>query len=325
MIKYKAAIIGCGNIGAFYDSPIHSDNILTHAHGYSLEPRVHLCAMADIEESKADNAARIWGGKPYYDAQEMFENEGIDIVSICVPDKYHKSMLDLCLSHHPKAVFCEKPITLDVESAERIVKDYANAGVLLAVNYSRRFDTSMIDLKREIAQGIHGNVLNAIGIYTKGILHNGSHLVDVLIYLFGDAVKAVPLSGRVDWQEEDPTLDAYLEFSNGAKAHLVGANEKHYSIFDIDILCEKARFQFNQSGLKMTEYYVRNDPVYPGYRDLADGKITHTNLNRAMLYAIANLIDTIEEKDTLKCPGIDAVITQKICIGLIQKYQRAGS
>jgi len=323
-MKYNAAIIGCGNIGALYDKPHHSDRILTHAHAYSLEPRIHLGAMADTDEHRANNATKIWGGKPYYDAEIMLDHEDIDIISICVPDKYHEKMLDLCLSHNPKAVFCEKPITLDVASAMRIVEEYAESGIFLAVNYSRRFDTSIINLKKEITQGTYGNVLNIIGIYTKGILHNGSHLVDLFHFIFGNVVYAVPLSGRIDWRSEDPTLDAYLEFSNGAKAHLVGADERQYSIFDVDILCEKGRFQFNQFGLKMAEYYIREDPLYPGYKDLTDGKITQTKLNRSMLHAIANIIDTIEGKDTLICSGIDAVIDQKICIELINKYQKTG-
>ncbi|HEY9206259.1 MAG TPA: Gfo/Idh/MocA family oxidoreductase [Candidatus Methanoperedens sp.] len=321
-MKYKAAIIGCGNIGALYDRPDQFDRILTHAHAYSLEPRIHLCAMADIDEQKADNAAKIWGGKPYSDATEMLEHENIDIISICVPDEHHENMLDLCKSYHPKAVFCEKPITLDVASAEQIVEEYADSGILLAVNYSRRFDTSLMTLKKEIVKGTYGDVLNAIGIYTKGILHNGSHVIDIFNFLFGSVIHKVPLSGRIDWRPEDPTLDAYLEFSEGAKAHLIGADERQFSIFDVDILCEKARFQFIQFGMKMVEYRIRKDPLYPGYKDLTDGKITQTKLNKAMLYAIANIIDTIEKKDTLICSGTDAVIAQKICIELIQEYKK---
>jgi len=73
--------------------------------------------------------------------------------------------------------------------------------------------------------GIYGKVLNAIGIYTKGILHNGSHMINLFNFLFGNVYNFHPLSGRVDWSEDDPTLDAYLEYSNGTKAHVIGADE----------------------------------------------------------------------------------------------------
>jgi predicted dehydrogenase len=323
--KYNAAIIGCGNIAALYDEPQQSDRVLTHAHAYSLEPRANLCAMVDVERHKADEATKKWGGKPYYDAEDMLENEDIDIISICVPDRYHENILDLCLSYKPKAVLCEKPLTLNMASAERIVDEYANAGIYLSVNFSRRFDTSIINLRNAIAQGTYGNVLNAVGIYTKGILHNGSHLIDTFRFLFGDITETIPLSARNDWNDTDLTLDAYIEFYNGAKAHLVGADEGQYSIFDINILCEKARFQLSQFGLKMTAFHVRNDPVYPGCKDLNDGKCNKTGLNTAMLYAISNIIDTIEKKKALICSGADAAITQKICLELLQKYHMSGA
>ena len=88
------------------------------------------------------------GGRPYYDPQRMLENEDIVLISICVPDGYRENLLDLCLSFRPRGVLCEKPLTLDMASAERIVDEYAKAGVYLSVNFSRRFDKSIIDLKK---------------------------------------------------------------------------------------------------------------------------------------------------------------------------------
>ena len=40
----------------------------------------------------------------------------------------------------------------------------------------------------------------------------------------------------------------------GTKAHLLGADERKYSIFDIDILCEKARFQLSQFRSKWQNF-----------------------------------------------------------------------
>jgi len=104
-VKYNAAIIGCGRIAVLFDQPDQDDKILTHAHAYSLEPRVHLCAMADIDEQKANHAVKVWGGTPYSDVRKMLGQENIDIISICVPDENHEEVLDICLSYRPKAVF----------------------------------------------------------------------------------------------------------------------------------------------------------------------------------------------------------------------------
>ena len=323
-IRYNAAIIGCGNIAALYDQPQHSDHILTHAHAYTLEPRIQLCAMADVNKQKADDATRIWGGIPYYDSNEMLEHENIDIISICVPDEQHEKMLDICYDYHPKAVFCEKPLTLDMQSAERIVKKYSDAGIVLAVNFSRRWDPTIQSLKKEFEKGTYGDVLNVTGIYTKGILHNGSHLIDILRYLFGDIADAIPLSAKFDWFENDPTVDAFIKFRNGVQAHIVSADARNYSIFEIDILCEKARFHFNKSGFHMIEYGLMENPIYSGYLELFEKQRVQTGLDKSLSYAISNIIDAIEGKDNIICSGNDALVAQNLCLNLIHDCNNLG-
>lgn len=323
-IRYNAAIIGAGNIGALYDQTKHGDHILTHAHAYTLEPRIQLCAMTDIDKQKADHATRLWGGTPYYDSKEMLDHEKIDIISICVPDEHHEKIIDICYEYRPKAVFCEKPLTLDMESAERIVKKYSDAGIIFAVNFSRRWDPTMQSLKKEFEKGTYGNVLNVTSIYTKGILHNGSHLIDILRYLFGDIAYVVPLSAKFDWYENDPTVDAFLNFSNGVHAHIISADARSYSIFEIDILCEKARFHFNKSGLQMIEYGVRDNPIYPGYLEIFEKQCIQTGLNKSISYAVSNIIDAIEGKNDIICSGNDALIAQNTCLKLIHDCQKLG-
>ncbi len=319
--EYNAAIIGCGNIGALFDRPTQKKNILTHAHAYLLEPRTQLCAMVDADAKKAQDAAKTWGGIPYSDAREMLENENPEIISICVPDELHKEILDLCCKYHPKAVFCEKPLTLDMKSAEDIIKKYNDAGIHLAVNFSRRWDPTVQQLKKEFEIMSFGKILNVSGIYTKGILHNGSHMINLLEYLFGSITRAVPLACRVDWKEKDPTIDAFIMFSNGVKAHLSGADSRNYGIFEVDILCEKARFCFNKTGLQIIKYNLIKNPVYSGYMELAETSREKTGLNNALLYAVSNIIDTLEGKSRLLCTGTDAYNTQKTCLMIRDKYQ----
>lgn len=322
--RYNAAIIGCGNIAALYDHPHQGDRVLTHAHAYSQERRTELCAMADVDHQKANDAANTWGGVAYNDPKEMLDNENIDIISICVPDEHHENLLDMCYEYNPKAVFCEKPLTLDMVSGERIVNKYYEAGIVLAVNYSRRWDPTIQHLKSEFEKGIYGNVLNITGIYTKGILHNGSHLVDILRFLFGNIEKAVPLSARSDWYEDDPSVDAFLKFSNGTQAHVVTGDARNYSIFEIDILCEKARFHFTRSGLEMVEYGARVNSIYPEHLEMYEKQCIQTGLDRSLSYAVSNIIDAIEGNGNVICSGHDALDSQRTCLELMHKFQEAG-
>ena len=318
---YNSAIIGCGRIGVFYSRPEDKKGIMTHAHAYKKDPRVNISAFMDIDFKKAKKAAGIWGGNAYDNLDEMFKREKINIVSICVPDELHEDILIECLKYKPKAVFCEKPLTLDIKSAEKIVKDYHKAGILLAVNFTRRWKKSVIKLKKGIKENKYGKVLNISGIYTKGILHNGSHLIDMLRYLFGDIKEVTPLSARIDWKKTDPTIDAFLKFNNGASAHILGADEGKYSVFDLDILFEKARFYFTKFGNELIYYEVKPDKISAGYKKL-EQVCSYKTDDHGILNAVSNLINVVEGREVLVCSGADALAAQKICHMLFEKYKK---
>jgi len=318
--RYKAVIIGAGNVGAFYSAPDINNGIMTHAHAYKHEKRTELVAFVDSDKNKAERAAKMWCTNYYANIHEMFKKERPDIVSICVPDSVHKKILEGCLEYKPKLVFCEKPLTTDIESASCLVDEYLKAGIFLAVNFTRRWNRYMITLKKEIEENKYGNVLNIMGIYTKGILHNGSHLVDILRYLFGEVRDALVLGARVDWKKNDPALDAFLRFHNGYTAHIVPADERKYSIFDLDLLFEDGRFYLSEFGNRIT-YYKAIDSLNPkGYRELRLSDTKDIGLTGTILKAVENLINAVEGKEELLCSGVHALATQKVCCNLLEKY-----
>lgn len=313
--KYRAAIIGAGKIGAFYSKPNNYRGILTHAHAYRKEKRAKLVAFVDTKKHKARNAAKIWQVNAYKDPHKMFKKENVEIVSICTPDETHKDILRLCLKYKPKAVFCEKPLTTDLKSAKYFTGAYKKTGILLSVNYTRRWNKAVIDLKEAIKKNKYGRVLNIVGLYNKGILHNGSHLIDLLRYLFGEILEAIPLAARVDWKKSDPTLDAFLRFKSGGTAHLVSADIRRYEIFELDLLFEKARICFVDAGTKIKFYKVIS---FQRSKELKYVTTKETSLTLTILKALANLINVLEGKGDLLCSGEEALKTQKVCQALLE-------
>ncbi|MCX6723043.1 MAG: Gfo/Idh/MocA family oxidoreductase, partial [Candidatus Staskawiczbacteria bacterium] len=115
----------------------------------------------------------------------MFKQTQPDIVSICVPDGQHFLILKKIIKYKPKLVICEKPITTKIVDTEKIIKLYKKNKISVLVNYSRRFDVVIQQLKKDLSENKYGRVVSASGIYSKGILHNGSHLIDLASFLFG--------------------------------------------------------------------------------------------------------------------------------------------
>ena len=312
-MRYRAAIIGCGQIGALYSKPNQWSGILTHAHAYRHDKRTQLAAVVDIDKKKAGHAARQWGAKAYSNVRQMLDQEKADIISICVPDEAHEDVLEACLAYKPKAVFCEKPLTTDIASAQRIVTRYDQAGILLAVNFSRRWNPGVIRLKEEIQKDRYGRLLKAQGIYTKGILHNGSHMIDLMRYLCGEIKVTRSLGAKTDWKAADPSMDAFLEFSNGASGFLCCGDDRLFSIFELDMLFSKARVSLKNFGEDLIYEKVVLDPVLRGHKFLKLAGHQKMSLNKNMLYALRNVVDALEGKGILLCPAQEAYKTQLIC------------
>ena len=185
--KYSVGIIGAGNIASGFDDPSSSE-VLTHAHAFSLHKRISRLIFYDRQTAKAKLAAHRWSAEAV-PSFSSFMKRRPDIIVLCTPDRSHYSVLIELLDGSPRLVLCEKPLTAKSSDSFDIVRRYRRKKVPLLVNYQRRFDPAVNALKRDFQNGRLGRILNVSVRYSKGILHNGSHAVDLLRFLFGEATR----------------------------------------------------------------------------------------------------------------------------------------
>jgi len=316
MQSYKAVIVGCGRIGVAFDSP-DSDTVLTHAKAFSLHPAVTLTAVMDVDQDAAVASAEKWSCKAYTDFNEMMDEQRPDIISLCIPDEFHFEYLLQCLEFAIKAVIAEKPLTLNLDQSTEIIKKYHAIDIPIFVNYTRRYDPTVQALKNRIESGEFGSIINVTFRYTKGLLHNGSHAVDMANFLFGTCLEGHALGSIVDFSDTDPTLSAVFSYSRCPQVFLIACDERAYSIFEMDIIAEKGRIVFEQCGLRCKEYTVRDDPVFPGYKDLCLVGEFDTALREGLLKLVDNIVTHLNDGEEPVCSGDDALLAQTICNRLL--------
>ena len=78
------------------------------------------------------------------------------------------------------------------------------------MNYTRRFVPEIRSIREAIKSGNYGAFLTGTGYYGKGLLHNGSHMVDLLQFLVGEVGKVAKVSEIVDFYDHDPSVSALL-------------------------------------------------------------------------------------------------------------------
>ena len=123
----RAGIVGCGGISR------------SHAAAHDGLEDVVLIAMCDINRDALNNRADEYGvTNRYTDYQEMFANETLDIVSVCTHAPLH-APITIAAAKAGIHVLCEKPLSVDLETADQMLTTCNEAGVYLAVSHQFRF------------------------------------------------------------------------------------------------------------------------------------------------------------------------------------------
>ena len=253
--KYSALVIGAGNIGAFFDAP-GNINVLTHAHAFREYDAFHLLGFIDTDVNKAKAAASIWGGHVFRSLEEAFGETAVDVLSIAVPDEQHYDVLTKASQFPVKCVFAEKPLTTTYEEAETITRIYQEKNIGLVVNFSRRFVPEFEKIRDDIRSGLYGGYVTGMGLYGKGINHNGSHLIDLVRYFMGEIGEIRVTDCLHDFYDNDPSVSCVLTLPEDKKLHICHIDCRLFSVFELDMFFEKSRIRIRDSG-----FIIKNNNV----------------------------------------------------------------
>jgi len=318
-MRYRAALIGCGNIGSLYANDPKIQGIYTHAGAYIACPKTELVSVCDIDEAKAKACAEQWKIDNYYtDIEKLLHEQQPQIVSICTVNKTHADILSILLKTAGiKGIIVEKPLALDVKQAYQLVQLAKEKEIPVIVNYNRRYAKGHQKIKQQIENGEIGRIQKISGYYTKGILHNGTHWIDLARWLVGE-IESV--QGFCTEQEikSDPPIDAYFKFKNGASAFLQNLDADAYSVFEMDILGTEGRIRITYSGHRIEFFNVDESPYYDGYQILQKQHQFDDSVSNVILYVVEDLISCIENGVVPRSSGDDGLAVLQIADALIQ-------
>ncbi len=251
---FKSLIIGCGKI-AGTSAGFNKD---THAGAIILEPRLDLVTCVDSNIAKANMFAQKYCCHASETLENALSKNYFDLISVCTPDDTHFAIVKEILKSKsvPKVIFLEKPVCLKKDEFNELEILSVNKGVLIVVNHTRRFSEKFRAVRKLLSSETLGTVYRVNAIYYGGWLHNGSHLLDTIFYLFKDNIIWSSLGDVLpSYHRDDPTLEftGFLEKSN-AKVVISGIDESLYQIFDFDIWCKNGRILIENFGSKFSLY-----------------------------------------------------------------------
>ncbi|MBL8325235.1 MAG: Gfo/Idh/MocA family oxidoreductase [Rubrivivax sp.] len=310
----RVLIIGCGNTAGGFDAERPaSAPPLTHAGAYSRHGGFRLAGCVEPDAARRDAFMQRWLVERGFASIEAAAAAGpFDVVSLCSPTALHAAHIAAVLSLHPRLLFCEKPVTASADDTAAAVEVCATAGVKMAVNHSRRWAPDARRLRDELAAGHWGAVRSATGLYNKGVLHNGSHLVDLLQMLLGPLQLLAAGLPVFDHWHDDPSVPALLQSRQGVPVALNVAHAADYALFELQLLTERGMVVMEDGGagwrLRRTVGGVR----FKGAAVLDGGQRVHGEFPASMAAAVADIHHVLSCGGTPASSGETALAAQRL-------------
>lgn len=320
----KVLVVGCGSIAGGFDiGRPHAEPPLTHAGGYTRHGGFELVACVDPDTGRREAFARHWGVAASFEdlraVRQHVQPGTFDVISLCSPTGLHAQHAHEALALRPRLIFCEKPVASTLDQARALVAACHASGVSLAVNHSRRWAPDVQRLAAELKSGRWGAVRGAVGTYTKGVLNNGSHMLDLLHLLLGPM--RVMDVGRpvVDHREDDPSVPARLETLEGVPVHLCTGHAEDCAIFELRLITSRAILDMEDGGSSWRIRQVVKSPRFKGYRVPDLGTSQPGEYLQAMRGSVANLHAHLESAAPLACTGETALSAHRLCDEILRR------
>lgn len=291
--RYRAVVVGCGMAGTAYGAPVDASGMGSHAHAYRGHPRAELVGVCDARDDRLADAVARWAVPSDVDAARLCERLRPDIVSVATPDDTHAEVAGAILRHAPpRLLFVEKPLATTAASARALLQEAGRVGTTISVNHTRRFVEAFRAVRSDLLAGRYGRIELVRITYGKGLLHNGTHAIDLLRYWLGEPIGCSGWPGA--WGPAgDATYDAELRFANGVRARLEAFDERVATVFEVDLLAERARARAVRGGDEWDFWEVRHDVPYPGYRSYVRTPRADPTFHGALANALRNAVDDL--------------------------------
>ena len=205
--------------------------------------------LVSVSDAFADAANSIAGrfGCTVTDVDSAINSAETDAVLIATPTDTHADLIEQC-ARAGKAIFCEKPIDLDIERVSACLAVVSECNARLMVGFNRRFDPHFMAVKQAVDDGSVGEVeqvqitsrdpgLPPIeylgrsgGIFRDMMIHD----FDMARYLLGEEVTQVMATGSVlvdpavAEQDDVDTAMAILTTASGKQCVITNSRRASY-------------------------------------------------------------------------------------------------
>lgn len=325
MSNITIGIIGAGRIGQ-----LHAQNILTSS-------SITLKAICDIYVEHLSGTV-FEENIPVIttEPQELFQDSEIDAVIICSSTDTHCRFIKEA-ARAGKHIFCEKPISFDLEETKETLRVVEKTGVKLQIGFNRRFDNHFKKAYTAVKEGKIGSphvikitsrdpepppeeyVKRSGGMFFDMTIHD----FDMVRYLAKSEVKEVSVSAanliddRFSRNDDVDTAIITLTFEDGSLAVIDNSRQ---AVYGYDQRIEV----FGSEGVVMVDNEKKSNMQLATKESVTVDHPKHFFLDRyhqAFVQEIHEFTEAITNNAPLSCTGDDGLEAQRLAIAAKRSWQ----
>lgn len=267
MDRVRMGIIGLGIQGGYHVALFREGKI----------KRAEVTAVCDIAP---DKLAPHSSYKQFASSEAMIRSGEVDAVLIATPH-YDHTTIGIDALQHGIHTLVEKPISVHVADAERLIAAHTDEKVIFAAMFNQRTDPKYIKAKRLVEAGELGEIrrvqwtitdwFRPEAYYASGgwratwrgegggvLLNQCPHNLDLLQWICGMPVKVLAFCrfGKYHNIEVDDDVTAYLEYPNGATGVFITTTGEAPGTNRLEIAGDRGKLVLESGKLTFTRTEV---------------------------------------------------------------------
>ena len=206
-------VVGVGHLG------IH------HVKHYTTIPNVNLLGIYDPDVKRSNYVSKKYKTVAFQSLKKLIQN--VDALSIVTPTPNHYKTAKLCIENK-KHVFIEKPITVTLEEANKLLDLSKNNSTIIQVGHIERLNPALMALEPYYINPKFIEIQRLAPYTVRGtdvpvVLDKMIHDIDIILSLVKSEVASLEATGMSIITNSLDMAHARIQFKNGTTASLMSS------------------------------------------------------------------------------------------------------
>jgi predicted dehydrogenase len=312
MKKLRLGVVGVGYLGEF------------HAQKYASMEDIDLVGLTDKNSERAQEMARKYNTKAYNSHTELLSH--VDGLSLAVPTVSHFE-IGYDILDHGIHLLIEKPITLKLMDADRLIEVAKKNNTILQIGHIERFNPAVIKMESMLSKPLFIDSHRLAFFTNRGtdvdvILDLMIHDLDIIMHIVDSEIKKINAVGMPAVSDKIDIANVRIIFSNGTVANLTASRVSNESLRMIRIFQPDNCISIDYSKRKISVTQFKGSE-----KDSADiPSLVHKEDefldSDPLADQIRSFVETIKTRAEPKVTGVDGRKALAVALSIIDQIKR---